>query len=300
MVRATCALLLVTGLGLAACDDGPTEPEIMTLAMSFTGLEPLANGYHYEGWAIVAGAPVATGKFNVNASGAMVDLNGGPIAGGAFDTGVDLEGATDIVITIEPAGDTDAIPSETHVLAGTVSNGSATLSVGHGAALGSTFTAATGSYILATPTDGANTNENSGIWFLSLASGAPAVGLSLPTLPAGWVYEGWAVIGGMPVTTGRFTSATGVDRSAPFSGTQAGPPFPGEDFLLRGPAGLTFPTNLAAGTAVISIEPEPDDAAGPFTLKPLAGAIPANAVDHVTYALPNNAAGFPTGTATIR
>ena len=42
--------------------------------------------------------------------------------------------------------------------------------VGAGAA------SAAGDYILATPTNGADNDENSGIWFLSLASGAPAVG----------------------------------------------------------------------------------------------------------------------------
>ena len=125
--------------------------------------------------------------------------------------------------------------------------------------------------------------------------------MSLPTLPAGWAYEGWAVIGGQPVTTGRFTAVDMVDMADPFSGAMAGPPFPGEDFLVNAPAGLTFPTNLAGGTAVISIEPEPDDASTPFTLKPLVGGIDAMAVDHETYAIPNAAATtFPTGTAMIR
>jgi len=167
-------------------------------------------------------------------------------------------------------------------------------------ALGSDFASATGSYILATPTNGADTNENSGIWFLSLESGAPAAGLSLPTLPAGWVYEGWAVIGGVPVTSGRFTAVDMVDQDDPFSGTQGGPPFPGEDYLVNAPTGLTFPTDLAGGTAVISIEPDPDDSSAPYTLKPLVSAIAADATDHVTYSMGNNASGAPTGTATIR
>ena len=68
---------------------------------------------------------------------------------------------------------------------------------------------------------------------------------------------------------------------------------------MNAPAGLTFPTDLAGATAVISIEPSPDDAAAPFTLKPLVGAIPVDATDHVTYSMGNQAAGFSTGTATI-
>lgn len=294
-------MLAVGTLGLAACDDDDVmEPQMQILDLSFVGLEPLANGFHYEGWAIVGGSALATGKFNIDGSGGLVTVGGAPIAGGSFDTGTDLEGATAIVITIEPSGDVDAIPASTHIVSGPVSGGSAMLTVGDGAALGDDFTSAMGQYILATPTDGTDADENSGIWFLSLESGAPAAGLSLPTLPAGWVYEGWAVTGGQPVTTGRFTAVDAVDMGAPFSGTAGGPPFPGEDFLMNAPAGLTFPTDLAGGTAVISIEPEPDDSPAPFTLKPLAGGIPADAMDHVTYSIPNNAAGFPTGTAIIR
>jgi len=52
-------------------------------------------------------------------------------------------------------------------------------------------------------------------------------------------------------------------------------------------------------TAVISIEPDPDNSASPFLLKPLVGGIPSNAMDHVTYMMNSNVANsFPTGTAT--
>jgi hypothetical protein len=109
------------------------------------------------------------------------------------------------------------------------------------------------------------------------------------------------VIGGTPVTTGRFTATDVADFSDPYSGTMTAPPFPGEDFLVNPPTGVAFPTDLAnGGTAVISIEPEPDDSTAPFTLKPLVGPIAANATDHVTYSIPTNLASFPTGTATIQ
>ena len=302
MKRTFVSLMGVGLLGLAACgdDDDPVDPQMQILELSFQGLEPLVNGYHYEGWAIINSSPVTTGKFNVDANGNLVSTSGSTIANSAFDTGTDLGGASAIVITIEPAGDTDDVPAETHVLAGPVTGGGAALSVGDDAALGDDFLSAAADYILATPTDGAMNNENSGLWFLSLATGSPATGLELPTLPAGWAYEGWAVIGGTPVTTGRFTDVAAVDLAAPYSGTMAGPPFPGEDFLVNAPPGLMFPTDLAGATAVISVEPEPDDSDAPFTLKPLAGAIDAQAVDHVTYSIPNDAAVFPTGAAEIR
>ena len=297
---ATCAVLLALVTAAACGKDATSPPANRTLALSFVGLEPLANGYHYEGWAIVGGQPRPTGKFNVNAAGALITLTGAPIVGGAFSTSFDLSGTTTIVITIEPAGDTDAIPTATHYVAGPVSARTAALTVAAPEALNSTFATATGKYVLATPTDGDGTNERSGVWFLSLASGAPAVGLVLPTLPTGWAYEGWAVINGKPITTGRFLTASGADQSAPFSGPQAAPPFPGEDFLLRAPAGFVFPSELRGGTAVISVEPQPDDSPAPFTLKPLLGPIAAAATDHVTYNMNLNIAGFPTGVAVIR
>ena len=300
-MRTTSTTLMALGvLVFAACNDDPAEPEFTMLELSFNGLEPLENGFHYEGWAIIGGSALATGKFNIDSSGGLVTTSGSVIAGGVFDTGLDLAEASEIVITIEPSGDVDAVPASTHIVAGAVSGVSAALTVGDGSALGDDFMGASGSYILATPTNDPAADENSGIWFLSLASGSPAEGLDLPTLPLGWAYEGWAVIGGTPVTTGRFTATDAVDLSNPFSGTVPGPPFPGEDFLVNAPTGLVFPTDLAGATAVISIEPDPDDSSGPFTLKPLAGPIAANATDHVTYSIPINLASFPTGTATIQ
>ena len=108
------------------------------------------------------------------------------------------------------------------------------------------------------------------------------------------------MIAGRPVTTGTFTAASGADASAPFSGSQGAPPFPGEDFLRNAPAGLTFPTDLSGGMVVISVEPFPDDSPAPFTLEPLLGPIPATAAPFTSYAMSRNATPFPTGTATIR
>jgi hypothetical protein len=116
-------------------------------------------------------------------------------------------------------------------------------------------------------------------------------------IPAGWKYEGWTVIDGQPVTSGKFTAVGEIDEDDPFSSTMDGPPFPGEDYLLNAPSGLTFPTDLSEGTAVISIEPDPDNSPGPFTLKPLVGGIPAMAMDHFTYDMMKNLGSFPSGTA---
>ena len=263
-----------------------------TLTLDINGLQDLGSDFQYEGWIIVDGSPVSTGTFTVDGSGQLSET--------VFDVDhTDLINAGAFVLTIEPVPDPDPMPSSTHLLGGNFMDYNADLSTAHPAALGNDFMDIEGNYILATPTNGAMSNELSGIWFLDISSGTPAQGLFLPALPAGWKYEGWAVIDGMPVTTGKFTAPDMADESAPYSGTEPGPPFPGEDFLNNAPGGLTFPTDLSGMTGVISIEPDPDNSAAPFLLKPLAGAIPDPAMDHTTYAMNNNAANsFPTGTAT--
>ncbi|NQU39500.1 MAG: anti-sigma factor [Lentisphaerae bacterium] len=277
-----CAVMMVGCDG----DNGPS------LSLLINGLADLGATAKYEGWLIVDGVPVSTGVFDVDASGSVSSSKFG-VSAEAYDR------ATAFVLTIEPFPDTDPAPSDTHILAGSFSDMMADVSVGHPAALGNDLSGVAGSYILATPTDGPATSENSGIWFLDLSSGSPAQGLTLPTLPAGWLYEGWAVINGTPVSTGTFTSPTGADDAAPHSGTAPGPPFPGEDFLVNAPAGLTFPTDIAGGKAVISIEPSPDNSAAPFLLKPLVGDIPAGATDHVNYAMGANLGSLPSGTVRL-
>jgi hypothetical protein len=291
-------ITLLTAITLAACgtDSGNSDTE---LSLQLTGLETLQNGFHYEGWLILDDGPITTGKFNVNSEGEMVDLNGSMISEGLFNLTEDVSSASAFVLTIEPAGDVDDIPADTHHLAGSISNNTGTLSLSHSASLGSNFSNSTGDYILATPTDGVNENENSGIWFLDPSSGSAMAGLDLPVLPNGWRYEGWAVYNGEPITTGTFTSTTEADAFSNFSGTQSGPPFPGEDFLMNAPGGLSFPIDLAGGVAVISIEPYPDDSPAPFALKPLVGMIPVSATDRTVYSMDNNTGSFPVGTVRI-
>lgn len=281
--------LFAVAFSVTFCSDND-ETSTKDLALNISGLENLGSDYVYEGWMIVDSNPVTTGRFTVNDAGVLSQTN--------FSVDKEmLSKATTFVLTIEPKNGDVPAPSDVHILAGDFSEKSGSLSISHGAALASDFSSITGNYILATPTDDLNTNENSGIWFLDLTSGSPAVGLSLPQLPTGWKYEGWIVKSGIPVSTGKFTSASGIDDFKGFSGVNAGPPFPGEDFLLNAPAGLTFPLDLSEGKAVISIEPEPDNSTNPFLLKPLVGDIPQNAIDHTTYTLGKNLS-FPTGTVT--
>lgn len=289
--------VLIVAFAFVACekemDDSMQEKSAKSkLDLSFDGLSPLGPDYRYEGWLIVDNMPVSTGKFNITPSGQMSPR--------VFNVDKDyIENATMFVLSIEPQPDNDPAPSSTKILGGVFSGGMADLSINHPAALATDFATSMGKYILATPTNGPNTNEKSGIWFLSLESESPMEGLDLPELPAGWIYEGWTVIEGMPVTTGTFMKTSEmVDNFDGYSSQEnPGPPFPGEDFLMNAPGGLTFPTNISGGIAVISVEPYPDNGPEPFAIKPLVGMIPADAMDHKTYMMDLNAASFPTGMA---
>jgi hypothetical protein len=293
MMRYSIIVLAAMLFGLAGCskNDNPSStPTTGQLTLNISGLSDLGSTAKYEGWLLVSGTPKSTGKFTVNSSGQLSSTTF------TVDQS-DLDNATKFILTIEPEPDPDTAPSNVHLIAGDFSSNTASLSVSDAAAFNTDFSGAAGDFILATPTNGASSNENSGIWFLDISSGSPAVGLTLPTLPAGWKYEGWAVMNGTPITTGKFTAVSGADESAPYSGTMAAPPFPGEDFLNNAPSGLTFPTDLSGGVAVISIEPDPDNDPGPFLLKPLIGNIPASATDHTDYPLSFSSGTFPTGTA---
>lgn len=280
----------VIGLSLllTSCNNDDDVETTSNLNLNLTGLENLGTSSVYEGWIIVNDTPLSTGRFTVNAAGqasqTSFSINSNSLAA-----------ASTFVLTIEPAvGDVPA-PSDIHVLAGNFNGNNGSLSVSHAAALGNDFTSIAGKYILATPTDSNANNEDSGVWFLDNSSGSATAGLTLPILPAGWKYEGWAVINGTPISTGTFTTASGADSNGMFSGTLNAPPYPGEDFLVNAPTGLTFPTSLKGKTLVISIEPSPDNSPAPFAMKPLVHNVPTTAMTHSALTMEQNLGSMPTG-----
>ncbi|MFK7970429.1 MAG: anti-sigma factor [Bacteroidia bacterium] len=269
---------------LTACDN---TDDLSNLDLNLTGLEDLGAGYAYEGWVIVDGSPVSTGTFTVDGSGTLSQTS--------FEVdAANLDAATMFVLSIEPSPDNDPAPAATKILSGAFSGASANLSTG---TVGDDFEGAAGKYFLAAPTGSGDASENfSGLWFIDNTSGSMMPGLNLPTLNAGWKYEGWVVIDGNPLSTGTFSAGDAADEGAPFSGTNPGPPFPGEDFLLNAPSGLTFPTDLRGRTVVVSIEPTPDNSPAPFVLKPLLHNISAT-LGHATAdeMMNNTTASFPKG-----
>ncbi len=280
LVLALITLLVAAVPILAAADTAYLE-------FSSDGLEPLGPGFVYEGWLIVDGAPVSAGRFSVTADSSL--------SRSAFAVDVDdIAAVSSYVLTIEPMVDADPGPSHTHVLAGDFSGGTAMLSAGHGAALGDDFSSATGPYILNAPSGGGAADYFNGIWWLDPSTG-PGPTLELPTLPAGWAYEGWVASAGGPVSTGRFLTASGDDSDVGgiSAGPHATPPFPGQDFINP-----TFDL-LDGFAAVISIEPDPDDSPGPFAFKPLVDGMIDDLGAGVPQDMDNNASSFPTAVVSM-
>lgn len=285
---------IVLALASTSCSNDDTIespdpiPTTTTLALDLTGLEDLGSEYLYEGWVIVDGTPVSTGTFSV-------DANGG-LSNNQFDLDTQmLANATAFVLSIEPNPDPSPTPADTKIFVGDFNGNTASLGTG---TVAPTFESLIGKFIIAAPTgSGAEEEKYSGVWFLDNSSGSPVAGLELPTLEAGWKYEGWVVVDGVPLSTGTFTSTVGSDEGAPFSGANPGPMYPGEDFLQNAPDGVEFPTDVRGKVAVISIEPFPDNSPAPFTLKPLAGMVAADAMG-VQEIESNVIASFPSGTVT--
>jgi len=139
-----------------------------------------------------------------------VDTTGALVAEDFFKIEITRDYITDIGITIEPAHDTLTAPTS-YFLGGSVSNGAATLSIEHDAGMSASFSALTGKFILATPTNGTGNDELSGIWFMDNSGGFSAKGLNIPEIQSGWRYEGWVNVGGTNISTGKFSVPDEVD-----------------------------------------------------------------------------------------
>lgn len=281
-MRKFLGLLLAIGI-FASCDD---DNEVVTadLTLNISGLESLGDDYVYEGWIIVNGSPVSTGRFSSVTFPQTFEADR-----------EELSRATAFVLTIEPTVDPDPAPAATKILAGDFSGGAASISTG----IVGDFSNASGSFFLRTPTDETGTNNGNdqyGVWF-GVPGAPPTPDFTLPTLPDGWAYEGWVVGDSGPIATGVFTEFNTRDSGNPFSGTQnnAGPPIPGEDLLLNAPVGETFPLDVRGRTIVISVEPVPDNSPAPFTLKPLVGTA-GQATAPTTHPFGLNLSSLPTGT----
>ncbi|MCV6629162.1 MAG: anti-sigma factor [Flavobacteriaceae bacterium] len=259
-------LLLMVGVGCDNDDDGNII--IQTLKLEINGLDNLGKDFVYEAWLLTDGETFSIGTFSVNDNHQLSKTS--------FQLQASLlESATDFMITIEPKQDANVDPSDQRLLKGKFQNGVANLDTD----VIADFSAISGKYQIRvhTVSNDANLLElQSGIWFMQGGYGPVSpltAGLELPTLSKGWIYEGWVVIDGVPVSTGQFLKTDEKDLQNHYGITGIGFDFPGQDFFFDAPSGLEFPVSMYGKTAVISVEPYPDPDPKPFTLKPLLGDI---------------------------
>ena len=287
------SLPIAIALSLAACNGSSNDDNVARMTLESTNLEALGDDFEYEGWIIVDGAPVSTGKF---------DIVDGETVPAVFNLDVtQANAAATFVLTIEPAvenAEEAAAPAATKILAGPIARDASnnivsSIVTDHPAAFNSDFSDAAGTFILATPSNG-NTTPTQGIWYLvpPVAPAGPTPSLTLPTLPDGWMYEGWVVSDTGPISTGTFMTPDQADSdgAGPTAGPDGTPPLPGQDFINP-------PLDLVGLTSVISVEPYPDNSPAPFVMKPL---IKAN-IAATGNVLSNEAASsLPSGTVTIQ
>jgi hypothetical protein len=292
LIGTFAAVVLATALVPTFAGASANRPYRIRLEVS--ALEPLTGAF-YELWVVRGDRKLSAGSFNVSDDGSLVDGFGHQAR---FFSSRNPATADAIVVTIEPLPDDDPGPSGVAVLAGAPKPNTAKLR------FPVSFAGASGSFILATPTSASTTDETSGVWFLDPAGG-PGPSLDVPTLPDGWVFEGWGVTQGTPLSTGRFSSPSGADGSGMFSGPLPGPPFPGEDFVDNLPAEVTPPVDLADGSSLIVLTIEPDiegvdpTGPGPFSIKPLLVAVASGAEPMMSIALERDLSSIPGGKATF-
>ena len=140
------------------------------------------------------------GRFAVTNSGEITDTSGNPFTPNLGKIS-NINDVGDIIVTIQPPGNNDTIPSDIKILGGAKQlQGSdlvfdLTMSYDEILPLSSQIPSSTGKYILASPTTGTASSEyKRGIWFTKDTTGSVA-GLTLPVLPdtAEWTYQAWVI-----------------------------------------------------------------------------------------------------------
>jgi hypothetical protein len=294
---------LVLGV-LQACGGGDGRSRIV-FRLQLLRLPDLGpSGGHYEGYALVGGQAVSTGKFIVDGTavparvlspdrgrdyGTVDSATFGPSITGLGQDFPFIEDATAFFITVEPPGDRDRVPSGCAVMGGLVLGKRADLDAigllplggpGIGALAGSTGAA---TLLAAT---GAPAQDASGAWFVVPDGGGgflPALTLPLPG--GAWTYEAWVEAPVGLLSLGRFRAVDSYDFDAQSTGVRGSSSIglfaPGQDFAIAEQRGAAAMTDLAAGgwRVEITVEPVRDNTQGPFPLRLLSGDIPTDAVN---------------------
>jgi hypothetical protein len=327
MKRLFCATAIIIFLFVFSCKENKIlslDKKVSEIEVDISGLQNLGTGYWYEMWVIwFETDPKTLEPIEVQKSiGLFTVDDGGVLSSSVYDVNMGyLQKGVALVITIEDddvpgmyfnvktitadssVTDTLEEPSRYRIFTGKLTANDGYFSIGDEYLLNHDLMAATGFYMLSTPTDSNNTAPKRGLWFVSKDTNDTFIqGLDLPDLtsaelPTGWTYEGWVNYNGNILSTGRFKNPAIKDESSIYSDTTgAAFPFPGEDFIYPDTVTTVLPADLSGLEIGVSIiPPYPAEANAPYTLNQFTTTIPADAAAEQVYEIENNTHTFPSG-----
>ncbi len=232
MHKQKSAFLILLSIFIISCNDTGVVTTLNKGSLTINRLQPIDKNVvgTYELWGSLItttehdeNAFRSMGRFNVNNSGALTDTSGNPFTVNIGKIS-NINNVGDIIITIQPPGYNDTIPSNIKILGGAKQiQGSDVvfdLTMGYSDILpaSSQFSSSTANYILASPTTGtASSDYQKGIWFTKDTIGN-TTGLTLPVLPdtAEWTYQAWVISNANSsfiYNIGRFDSAAARDNN---------------------------------------------------------------------------------------
>ncbi|HMZ05075.1 MAG TPA: hypothetical protein PLH27_08130 [bacterium] len=152
-----------------------------------------------------------------------------------------INDAVSAAISIELENDIDPSVPNRIFMSGEFTDGIASLELSGEDALNldlSDPAVISGKFVLGTPSDAINNNDDSGVWFVDAPFGQQQnPGLSLPVLPIGFKYEAWIATQSETVciSTGQFKRADSLDYNGkgPNGGGELTPNVPGEDLVFN-------------------------------------------------------------------
>jgi hypothetical protein len=183
-----------------------------------------------------------------------------------------------VAITIHPPGD-ERGPAAGHVIAGTVTDLEAELTIMSPHAFGTDFSDARGVYIM--------------------SEGHTDFTFRMPVLAAGYEYEAWSLGDGPATSLGRFGGAPPAHGEANHDHEQDHAASLATEGML--PHDLpVVGVDLRGTRLLVSVEPILDNDPAPFGIRILQGRVAAAADDGVQYQLEAAELPLPAGHATVR
>lgn len=309
MIKFSVVLIFLSLIICSCSDDSGVTASQNKGSLYLSSLKQLDKNIEgtYELWASVEpgfdhdeNAFRSLGRFAVNSTGELTDTSGG-----TFNVNLskiaNINNIGDVIITIQPPGYNDTIPSNIKLLGGSkyIQGGELIfdLSMSYTDILpvSSQFSTAQAKYLLASPTTGSASSQYlKGIWFTRDTNGTTE-GLTLPVLPdtAEWTYQAWVYDGSDNYyNIGRFDSPSERDgnQQCELSGGLVWQ-LPGQDWLQANCPGGGLPDIISLNNSykvLITLEPryEQGTALGkPFYLKIFEGNIavqPFGTVQNIT------------------